>query len=354
MSRSIDSALGAHFGGTVLTLAECVRIKRTDDVEIGFTTHDADITFDGLTYHAVNSIDATAIRQSADLAVDNMEIMCVLDSDYLDENDLRAKRYDHAEMWIFIVNWADLTMNELKLAYGRLGEVKLGEGHAQVEFRGLSSLLQQVVGDVYGSDCGNALGDSGCMIDLDPDEWQASTAYVARPQYDARTGDVVKPTTDLDRFFECVTAGTSGGTEPSWDTTIGNQTSDGTAVWEAIRAYTKTVTIASVVDNRQFTVSTAAYPDDWFTYGTVEVTSSGDNNGIQRKVKSFTQGSAESTVELWEVFPFDLGAGDELELVVGCDKLKATCQSKFDNIYNFDGYPFIPGTDKMLEYPDAQ
>lgn len=55
--------------------------------------------------------------------------------------------------------------------------------------------------------------------------WQASTAYAV--------GDMVRPTTPLSpiKVFECTTAGTSGGTEPTWDTTVANTNADGTAVW---------------------------------------------------------------------------------------------------------------------------
>lgn len=69
--------------------------------------------------------------------------------------------------------------------------------------------------------------------------WQATTAYVK--------DDIVIGTATENVKFVCVTAGTSGGSEPSWDTVEGNDTTDNTVVWrtEAIgnietRAYTYT------------------------------------------------------------------------------------------------------------------
>ena len=55
--------------------------------------------------------------------------------------------------------------------------------------------------------------------------WQASHAYVL--------GDIVVPTAGKETGFryECTTAGTSGGSEPTWKTTEGETNSDGTAVW---------------------------------------------------------------------------------------------------------------------------
>lgn len=53
--------------------------------------------------------------------------------------------------------------------------------------------------------------------------WSASTAYVV--------GDLVKPTSHNGYYYECTTAGTSGASEPTWDTTVGGTTSDNTVTW---------------------------------------------------------------------------------------------------------------------------
>ena len=58
--------------------------------------------------------------------------------------------------------------------------------------------------------------------------WAASTAY--------SLGDVRRAATDqvTGLFFKCVTAGTSGGSEPSWPTDIGVEATDGSVTWKAI------------------------------------------------------------------------------------------------------------------------
>lgn len=53
--------------------------------------------------------------------------------------------------------------------------------------------------------------------------WAASTAY--------SEGDWVKPTTPNGCKYKCTTAGTSGGTEPTWSTTEYETVNDNTAVW---------------------------------------------------------------------------------------------------------------------------
>lgn len=53
--------------------------------------------------------------------------------------------------------------------------------------------------------------------------WQASHAYVVN--------DTVIPTTANEVEYKCTTAGTSGGTEPTWPTEVGQTVTDGTVVW---------------------------------------------------------------------------------------------------------------------------
>lgn len=59
--------------------------------------------------------------------------------------------------------------------------------------------------------------------------WAATTAYSAGDKVLRSTGVGSEQTAGL--YMVCTTAGTSGGTEPIWDTTVGNTTADGTATW---------------------------------------------------------------------------------------------------------------------------
>lgn len=55
--------------------------------------------------------------------------------------------------------------------------------------------------------------------------WQSTTTY--------GVGAKRRPTVQNSIYYEVVTAGTSGGTEPTWPTTIGTTVTDGTVVWVA-------------------------------------------------------------------------------------------------------------------------
>ena len=70
-------------------------------------------------------------------------------------------------------------------------------------------------------------------------KWAASTTFTARTA--TAPGTYVRPLTaakgDKSAIFECVDSGTTGSTEPSWDTDcpgIGDQVTDNDGVWERV------------------------------------------------------------------------------------------------------------------------
>ena len=76
--------------------------------------------------------------------------------------------------------------------------------------------------------------------------WEAATAYTAGAG--SALFSFVVPTAAHTVCFECTTAGTSHATtEPTWDTTVGNTTNDGTVVWTC-RAYLASIKIIDFQD----------------------------------------------------------------------------------------------------------
>jgi len=69
--------------------------------------------------------------------------------------------------------------------------------------------------------------EPGYVLDnLVADKWQATTAYVV--------DNVVTPTIVDGKALKCTVAGTSGSTEPTWPTVIGNTVVDGGVTWELV------------------------------------------------------------------------------------------------------------------------
>lgn len=67
---------------------------------------------------------------------------------------------------------------------------------------------------------------NGTYVRIVPRTWVASTAY--------SIGDRINPTTFKGISLVCTVAGTSGGAEPAWNTTIDGTTADGTVTWKTI------------------------------------------------------------------------------------------------------------------------
>jgi len=78
-------------------------------------------------------------------------------------------------------------------------------------------------------------------------------------------------------------------------------------------------------------------PDGWAAAGTLTFTS-GTLNGLSFAIKA--QGGA--IFNLLVPLPALPAAGDTLTVYPGCDKTKATCTGKFNNVAHFQGQPFIP------------
>jgi uncharacterized phage protein (TIGR02218 family) len=93
----------------------------------------------------------------------------------------------------------------------------------------------------------------------------------------------------------------------------------------------------------------STYAADWFTFGTLTF-SGGANAGLPIDVKAHLRTSGIDILQLWMPTPFAVAVGDAAVVLAGCRKSLATCQTKFANVPNFRGFPFIPGADVVTRY----
>lgn len=113
---------------------------------------------------------------------------------------------------------------------------------------------------------------------------------------------------------------------------------------------TVTVISTSNADKRsKFESSGLTAVDAFFASGKLLWTA-GLNNGLLGEVKTYDLAGPQE-IELFLPMPFDIAVNDTFTVFPGCDKLLTTCDTKFDNLDNFGGFPFIPGTDRMLQTP---
>jgi uncharacterized phage protein (TIGR02218 family) len=78
-----------------------------------------------------------------------------------------------------------------------------------------------------------------------------------------------------------------------------------------------------------------------YEQGTITFTS-GVNNGVTANIKSADSGNLYLSYPLLQA----PATGDTFTAYQGCDHTMSTCQSKFNNLTNFRGFPFVPGAEQ--------
>ncbi|MFC7053811.1 DUF2163 domain-containing protein [Hansschlegelia quercus] len=163
--RDIPPALAASLASGVTTLARCWRLTRRDGATLGFTDHDEDLAFDGVTYRAATGMTASAAESALGLAVSGLDVVGALDDSGLTEADLARGAYDGASVALYLVDWS-APENRLLLFSGALGEVARESAAFSAELRSLTHALAQPRGRVYQRACDADLGDARCKVDL--------------------------------------------------------------------------------------------------------------------------------------------------------------------------------------------
>jgi uncharacterized phage protein (TIGR02218 family) len=163
--REIHPELQAKLDSGATTLCRAWLLQRQDGLEIGFTDHDRNLSFDGKTFEAGSGLNAAAIESGIGLAVDNTQAIGALSAAGLSEEDVLAGKYDRASVWQWIVDWSNTDLRVLMFR-GYIGEISRGSGAFEAELRGLADDLNQTVGQSYLNDCPRQLGDSKCNFDV--------------------------------------------------------------------------------------------------------------------------------------------------------------------------------------------
>lgn len=353
--KAASGAMATHLAGIVTTLATCWRVQRADGVVFGFTDHDRDLVVSSTTYRASTGYQRSAIGSRADLSVDENEINGILSAAEITEADLRAGLWDGAEVRVFMVNHQNLSMGEVKLRRGQLGEVVVNDdGTFSAELRGLSQALQQTIGEQYSAECRADLGDSRCRVPISLALVVRSTAYAVGNflRVETDTGAVGSLREEA-RIYECTVAGTTAASAPTFSTTPGTTTSDGGVTWTARQAWTLGGRVLSSPDRQTIQAENllgiGSFATGWFEGG-VLVFETGANAGVARDVVDWT--AATRTAGLFLPLPYAVAVGDVFRIQPGCDKRLVTCRDKFANRLNFRGEPFVPGGNVLIDTPE--
>jgi uncharacterized phage protein (TIGR02218 family) len=81
----------------------------------------------------------------------------------------------------------------------------------------------------------------------------------------------------------------------------------------------------------------AAFDAGYFRLGTITWLT-GNNAGLRATVRTWNP--TDNRLGFWTRPPGAIQVGDTFEVTAGCDKDRATCDTRFDNILNFQGFPY--------------
>lgn len=352
--KTISARDQAHLDTGNLTTATLWKITRRDSQVFCFTDHDKDIVFGGLTYDASTSYNRTATADQASFAVSNMVVESILDSDLIVESGILAGLWDYALLEMRTVNWYDRRVLHISnVSQSGPGVVTTREAHElatgdSVTISGVGGMTE-LNGNAYTVtvltsttfSIGVNTGSYGAYLNLG-EVRLAETSWNYRK---CRIGQV----NTSGQMFSAELLGLMKNLEkplvrpilPGCPATLGD-----TECAKSLVAFTVTGTIASIdATGLQITDASRTEASGYFDYGVVTMTS-GDSSGYSMEVKSSVVGS----FIMQQVMPFGIAAGDTYSLVAGCDKSFATCGTKFDNVINFQGFPHLPGQDRLLRY----
>lgn len=163
--RQISAQMQAKLDARATTFCHCWRLARRDGAVMGFTDHDRDLAFNGVTFRANTGLSASQIESTLGFAVGGAEASGALTDEGLRESDLLNGLYDGASVETWLVDWSHVEDRTL-LDVATIGEIKRGARAFSAELRSNAHIFDQQQGRSFQRGCAADLGDKRCGIDL--------------------------------------------------------------------------------------------------------------------------------------------------------------------------------------------
>ncbi len=355
MPRTIPAALLAKIKGNNAALCTIATITRRDGVILHLTDLDTNLPVSGELYIASEGYDRKSIEHRAGTRVDETEMTALFGSSQINVQDLANGLYSYADVHLEAIDFTDTSLGKFTLSRGRVGKIVRGDtGGFKFDLRSLTERLIGKLGRTVTPECLWSVGDSRCRVPILPDVDLRDTAYILGDFVRA----IVQAGDDFEVYgniiFECIVAGTTGASVPTWDLTLGNSTSDGTVTWKTHTAWTRHGVVASVTDKSLFTVTITESRaiDGWFTLGSIFFLSGNNVTGRPYEIQSWTQTGG--IINLALSVAQSIQIGDTFRISPGCDLVRRNhCALKFvmpgsinflnGNPKRFGGFDSLPG-----------
>jgi uncharacterized phage protein (TIGR02218 family) len=201
--RNVNDTLFNKLRSRVSNFVTCWKVVRVDGVTFGFTSHDREFIYDGVTYSPENGIATDATVMKGDFSTGNTAAKVIF-SQGITEHDVKGGLFDYAEVYSFWIDPYDLTHGIIKISRGNMGEITAINGTFTSEMRAMLDRLQLPFGTQYNLECNAKLGDNQCGVPIAPPVWATATTHVAHVGGDARIGGVVRPTVYNGFWYKCI------------------------------------------------------------------------------------------------------------------------------------------------------
>lgn len=165
--KSFSTQLQDHLQNKTVTLALCWKLARTDGTTVCFTAHDQDIVYDSNRYYSALGGDPTALSVTDQMNPDTIDLEGLVSENILkniNETDLRTGKYDYAEIWLFLINYADTSQGIIKLRRGRFGKVEIKQGKYKASITSMTDYFSKKICETYSAECRASLFDTRCAL----------------------------------------------------------------------------------------------------------------------------------------------------------------------------------------------
>jgi len=177
--RAFGEDFAAHIASGATTLCWCWRIERTDGVTLGFTDHDVALGFGGTEFAPAHGLDGGETVQKLGAQTETSEVLGVLHSEAISEDDIALGRYDGARVQSWRVNWRALEQREL-IRVDTIGEITREDGVFRAELRSGQHAMNVPRGRLYQHMCDARLGDGRCGKDIETGAFRAAAIVTGK------------------------------------------------------------------------------------------------------------------------------------------------------------------------------
>lgn len=172
----------AAAGGTTYftTLVKVTALASQGGDIMRFCLHTRPITFDSELYEAMY-FEPSKMQMSSSLQTDNASITHMLDAEF-EKRNIRAGKWQGATVEMMLIDYRHPEWGYIRRHIGRVGEIRTFGKQADTEFRSLTSLLLQEIGDKTSKSCRYMLGDGNCGVNVANFTFPATVTSVVNRQ----------------------------------------------------------------------------------------------------------------------------------------------------------------------------